>query len=204
LSLLTYFSDERPELRISELVSASGLGQSTVSRLVGALTVLGFVRQNDRTGLYSLGPETMRLSNIALNSSALHQRARQIAQDLAKETQLGVNVAERAEDRFLYLLNFEGVLAPRPATLVGRTGPLHATALGKALLCEMSPEEVAATLATPLPRYTTHTITEEDQLLDELAEVRTAGYAREYEEAALGRACIAAAEALGRWPGGAA
>jgi hypothetical protein len=36
LSLLDAFTEEHPERRVSELVQLTGLGQSTVSRLVGA------------------------------------------------------------------------------------------------------------------------------------------------------------------------
>jgi len=192
LSLLTTFSDRYSAKRISELVADTGLGQSTVSRLVGTLTALGFLAHDERTGLYTLGHENLRLANIALNYSPVHQRARQFAQELAHETGLGVNVAERDGDRFLYLLNFEGKNAPRAATLVGRTGPLHATALGKCLLSDLSADEVRATLGPELPRFTPHTIDDSDELLREVARVRDRGYAVEREEAALGRACVAA------------
>lgn len=192
LSLLTHFTDRFPARRISELVAESGLGQSTVSRLVGTLTSLRFLSHDERTGLYTLGTETLRMANIALNYSDVHQRARQIAQNLAHETGLGVNVAELSSDRFLYLLNFEGSRSPRPATLVGREGPLHATALGKSLLSGMDDADVIAAVGEELPRYTAHTLTDAHALLDEVRLTRTRGYAVEREEAAPGRACIAA------------
>ncbi len=192
LALLSHFTDRFPARRISELVTESGLGQSTVSRLVGTLTSLGFLTHDERTGLYSLGTETLRMANTALNYSDVHQRARQIAQNLAHETGLGVNVAELAGDRFLYLLNFEGAKAPRPATLVGRSGPLHATALGKSLLSGFTDAEVRELLAGELPAYTPHTITDVEELLAAVRTTRETGYAVEREEAAPGRACIAA------------
>jgi len=192
LSLLTTFSDRYSAKRISELVADTGLGQSTVSRLVGTLTALGFLAHDERTGLYTLGHENLRLANIALNYSPIHQRSRQFAQDLAHETGLGVNVAELDGNRFLYLLNFEGSKAPRPATLVGRTGSLHATALGKSLLSGLTDDEIRTLVGDELPRYTQHTITDPDALVAEVERVRLQGFAIEREEAAPGRACIAA------------
>lgn len=192
LSLLTTFSDRYSAKRISELVTDTGLGQSTVSRLVGTLTALGFLAHDERTGLYTLGHENLRLANIALNFSPVHQRARQIAQELAQETELGTNVAELDGNRFLYLLNFEGRRAPRPATLVGRTGSLHSTALGKSLISGMTDDEVRTVVGPELSRYTQHTITDFDDLLADLNRVRLLGYAVEREEVALGRACVAA------------
>lgn len=192
LSLLSHFTDRFPARRISELVTETGLGQSTVSRLVGTLTSLGFLAHDERTGLYTLGTETLRMANTALNYSDVHQRARQIAQELAHATGLGVNVAELDGDRFLYLLNFEGSRAPRPATLVGLTGPLHATALGKTLLSGLTKDEIQSLIGPDLPSYTPHTITGVDDLLAAVDQTRERGYAIEREEAAPGRACIAA------------
>jgi DNA-binding IclR family transcriptional regulator len=192
LSLLTAFTDESPEMRISELVLATGLGQSTVSRLVSTLTSLGYLRQDERRSLYGLGTEPLRLANLALNSSNVHQRSRQIAQLLACETGLGVNVAERHGDQLVYLCNFEGAAVARSATLVGRSAPLHATALGKVLLAALSDIDVDALVGKRLKKFTTHTITDTSSLISHVAQVRDSGYALEIEEAAPGRACVAA------------
>lgn len=113
LSLLRTFTEEQPERRISELVQLTGLGQSTVSRLIGALVSLGFVTQDPRSALYRVGPAVVTLAGVALNQSPVHQQARQPTQDLACELGLGANVAERHHDRLFYLCNFEGRLAPR-------------------------------------------------------------------------------------------
>ncbi|WP_205856046.1 helix-turn-helix domain-containing protein, partial [Phytoactinopolyspora endophytica] len=113
LSLLKAFTETEPERRVSELVELTELGQSTVSRLVGALETLGFLARDDRSGLYRLGPEIVSLAGIALNESAVHAQSRQIAQNLAADLGLGGNVAERHGSAAFYLCNFEGRLAPR-------------------------------------------------------------------------------------------
>lgn len=193
LSLLCAFTEEHPELRISELVAGTGLGQSTVSRLVGALESLGFVVQDKRSGLYRLGPRVVALAGIALNQSTVGRQARQIAQNLAHDLGLGANVAERHGAELFYLCHFEGRLAPRSYTLLGRGGPLHATGLGKSLLSDLTADEVAEVVGDgPYLEYTPRTITDAKTLTRELDEVRSRGYATEVEELAFGRACIAA------------
>jgi len=192
LSLLSAFTEEHPERRISELVAETGLGQSTVSRLVGALVNLGFLVHDDRSGLYGIGPRVVTLAGIGLNRSAIHQQSRQLAQNLAASLGLGVNVAERHEASLFYLCHFEGVNAARPSTLIGRGGPLHATALGKALISELPEDEIIELIGTEYPRYTPHTITALDGLRAALDEVRQRGYATELEELAFGRTCLAA------------
>jgi len=192
LTLLTAFTEEQPERRVSELVQLSGLGQSTVSRLVGTLESLGFVTHDGRSGLYRIGPRVVELAGVALNMSPVHRQARQPAQDLAADLGLGANVAERHGARLFYLCHFEGRQAPRSFTLIGSTGPLHATAMGKALLSDLAPAEVEELLGADYPAFTPATITRRDGLLAALDEVRTRGYATEIEELAFGRACLAA------------
>lgn len=193
LHILTSFTAEQPELRTSELAKISGLGQSTVSRLVMTLEALGFLCRDERSGLYRLGPVPVTLAGTALNQSRLYRESRQIAHGLASTLGLGSNVTERHGQSLFYLLNFDGHLAPRNFTLMGRSGPLHATAMGKALVCELPAEALAAVVAPKtLHGYTSNTITEPDAFTDELAVVRKRGYATEIEELAWGRACIAA------------
>ncbi|TDE15068.1 IclR family transcriptional regulator [Jiangella asiatica] len=192
LSLLSAFTEEHPERRISELVAETGLGQSTVSRLVGALVNLGYLTHHGRSGLYGVGPRVITLAGIGLNQSPVHQQSRQLAQNLAASLGLGVNVAERHDTGLFYLCHFEGANAPRPSTLIGRGGPLHATAMGKALISELTADEVSALIGTEYARYTPHTITSFPELTAALRDVRERGYATEQEELAFGRACIAA------------
>lgn len=109
LSLLSEFTEATPQRRVSELVEATGLGQSTVSRLVGALVALGFLAYDQRSGLYGIGPRVITLAGIGLNEMPVHQQSRQVAQNLAADLNLGANVAERRGAEMFYLCHFEGV-----------------------------------------------------------------------------------------------
>ncbi|MEU8934347.1 IclR family transcriptional regulator [Streptomyces sp. NPDC048409] len=193
MSLLGCFTDEHSELRITELCAQTGLGQSTVSRMISSLDRLGYVVQDARTGLYRLGPSAVTLGSVALNSSSLFRAARPIAQNLAHATGLGVNLAEFRDDRLFYLCNFEGAKSPKSFTMSGRTAPLHATGMGKAILAAQPAEYVRAYFAEGLGHaYTPHTITELVGMEAVLTEIRNRGYATEVEELAFGRACLAA------------
>jgi DNA-binding IclR family transcriptional regulator len=192
MSLLACFTEEAGELRVSELCALTGLGQSTVSRMMSALDRMRFVVQDDRTGLYRLGPAAVSLGTIALNGSPIFRASRQIAQNLAHRLGIGVNVAELSGFTFTYLCNFEGALAPKSFAMAGRTAPLHATGLGKALLSGMPSALVDEYFATTPQRFTPHTIVDRDAMEIALEETRSRGYSTEIEELAFGRACIAA------------
>jgi DNA-binding IclR family transcriptional regulator len=73
---------------------------------------------------------------------------------------------------------------------VGAELPLHASALGKAMLAYAPAYALDDLLAEPLPRLTGRTLGPA-ALREELGEVRERGYAREKEEAILGESSIA-------------
>ncbi|MEV0159843.1 IclR family transcriptional regulator [Nonomuraea fuscirosea] len=191
ISVLRAFLTGRPELRVSDVAKATGLGTSTASRLLATLETLEFVERDEVSGLYRLGTAPITLGGVALNQHPVHREARQIAQDLAAALGLGVNVAIRQDDSMFYLANFEGRLAPRSFVLTGQRKPLYATGIGKCLLLGLSAEERRALLPA-MPPFTPSTITGHDRLDEELATVLGRGYATEIEELAFGRACVAA------------
>jgi DNA-binding IclR family transcriptional regulator len=73
---------------------------------------------------------------------------------------------------------------------VGAELPLHASALGKAMLAYASEQAVADVMTEPLARLTSRTLTASG-LRDQLADVRERGYAYERDEAILGESSIA-------------
>jgi hypothetical protein len=81
---------------------------------------------------------------------------------------------ERHGAGLFYLCHFEGADAPRPSTMIGRGGPLHATAIGKALISELSREEISELVGDSYARYTPRTITGIDELTAALDTVRAA------------------------------
>ncbi|WP_166348522.1 IclR family transcriptional regulator [Phytoactinopolyspora limicola] len=178
-------------LRAADVAAATGVGQSTASRLLSTLESIGYVERDSGTNLYRLGPALITLAGAALNQDPVHRAARQRAQELAASLGLGANVATRREDSLFYLCNFEGAQAPKSYVLTGQRNPLHATGIGKCLLTGLS-ASARRELLPELTRFTPQTVTDHTTLDDTLAEATERGYAVEVEELALGRACIAA------------
>jgi IclR family transcriptional regulator, acetate operon repressor len=112
---------------------------------------------------------------------------------LREETGFTVHYARLAGAEVVYLETRESRTSGHLISRVGRTLPAHATALGKALLAELSDAELAALLPARLAPLTEHTLTDRGALHDELGVVRERGYATEREEGTAGVACAAAA-----------
>lgn len=78
--------------------------------------------------------------------------------------------------------------------LLGKEMNIHATAIGKAVLAEMSRDTVESVVDQHgLPRYTENTITDESALFEELDRIRERGYAIDSEEWTEDISCIGAA-----------
>ena len=75
---------------------------------------------------------------------------------------------------------------------LGSRAPAHCTSVGKALLAYQPPEIVKQVLDLGLKRYTANTISDPQKLMDELAQIRTRGYAIDDEEIEAGLRCVAA------------
>jgi IclR family acetate operon transcriptional repressor len=180
-------------LRASDLSRATGLGASTMARLLGTLEELGYVRKLPDTQGYTIGHAVLALASAGLNQNPVHREARAPAQELAQRVGLSVNVAVADATSAIYLCHFEGHLAPKSHTMVGLRQPIHASALGKALLLGSSADERRALLGEgPFPRFTAHTLTTHDALTADLAASAERGSCIEEQELALGRLCVAA------------
>lgn len=191
LSILNCFTDQTPELRMTDISQQLDLTPSLVSRVLATLEHDGFVEQDDSTGQYRLGRAILTLAGVALNHNQLRMEALSEMQDASNAVNLGVNLAVRDDDTIFYLAHIETPEIPRPYTLIGRRNPLHATAMGKTLLAYLTVEEQKALISRlNFYPYTSNTHVDANELMDELKQVRKQGWSLEMEELALGRACI--------------
>ena len=189
--LLELVAAHRGAMSLSELGSASGLPPATLHRLARTLVGLGYLRQ-EPSRRYALGPRLFLLaesSSTMLNSVALPHLAH-----LVEEIGETANLAMLDGDQVAYVAQAPGRHSMRMFTEVGRRVLPHCTAVGKALLATSSDDDARAVLTrTGLPRHTPHTVTDPQELLDQLAAIREAGYAVDEGEQEVGVRCVAVA-----------
>ena len=75
LAVLESFSVERPEIGVTELSHALGLGKSTVHRLLTSLAARGYVRKNPDTERYCLGFKAFEVGSLAAGRGAIREVA---------------------------------------------------------------------------------------------------------------------------------
>ena len=185
LAILAAFTEARPALLLGELAAELGLHKSTVSRLVSTLEARGLVRrEGDR---FVPGPELARLGGLAIRGLALVDVLRGPLVRLAGETGETVNLAVRQADQALNVHQVETAHLVGMRHWTGRAFPLHCTANGKALLAFGD-----GTLPSDLPALTDWTITDLEELEEDLERTRQRGYAAALEELELGLHAVAA------------
>src|SRR5881398_3118935 len=178
-------------LGVSQLADQLGMSRPTVHGLLQTLQAHGFVEQDRDSDKYQLGAGLLHLGNSYLDLNELRGRSIVHAERLAARTQAAVRVGVLHGAEVVVVHH---VFRPDTAFQVLEVGaqlPVHATALGKALLAYAPAAAVDDVLAEPLPKLTRRTPTAA-ALRRELEDVRESGWARERDEAVLGEASVAA------------
>jgi DNA-binding IclR family transcriptional regulator len=95
VQMLSFFTEEQPEVSLNELVRRFKLGKTTTHRYAMSLRQEGLLRYNQRTGHYSLGIKLIRLGRIAQASLHLLDVAgphlESAASDLNESTVLAIS-----------------------------------------------------------------------------------------------------------------
>jgi IclR family acetate operon transcriptional repressor len=182
---------EHGPMGLSRLSVRTGLPLTTVHRLIGALTSLGYVRLGEAKE-YSLAPRLIHLGERA--SRMVSRWAIPYLTSLVDELGETANLAMLDGDRIVYVAQVPSRHSMRMFTEVGRRVYPHCTAVGKALLARLPEADALALVArTGLPPQTEHTITTAEGLRSALASVRTHGYAVDDGEQEIGVRCVAVA-----------
>jgi DNA-binding IclR family transcriptional regulator len=192
LAILTSFTLTHPEQSLTAISTRLGLAKGTAVRLLTVLEEHGFV-ERAASERYRLGVRLFELGSIYEQTFSIEQAARPALETLAKECQQTANLGILNEGQVVHI----AVVPPqRPIHFAGQLGArelVHCTGLGKALIADLPPDEIAAIVAEHgLPSRTPKTITTIEALQDRLAVVRERGYATDEEESFLGLSCIAA------------
>lgn len=178
-------------LTLSQLQQRTGFPRSSLHALMRTLVELKWVETD--SGAFGIGPHALLTGTAYLDKDPALPFAQQALEDLRDETGHTVHFARRDDAHVLYLATRESRDAHHVIPRVGRRLPAHVTALGQALLAQLTDDEVAAVLPRSLEAMTEHTITDLVKLTEELDQVRTRGWAHEREQGTPGVACVAVA-----------
>jgi len=168
--ILRLIEASRDELSQVEIGQRLSLPRSTVSRLLMALEVEGFVKSANSRGRYRLGSELVRLASAARKSEwrILHPLLVELSEEVNETVDLSILEGDHA-------VCIDQVMGNNRLNAVVTTGdsiPLHASANGKAMLAYMSEADLKRALKSKFEKLTPNTTTDPKLIRAELEIIR--------------------------------
>ncbi len=196
IEVINFLSKERGNrgVSIGELSEGLDMNKSSVHRLLSTLLYYGYVDKNSETNRYRLGWELYKIGQVIPMQNQLYNIDNNYLVDLNERVHETVNLGILKKNETIIISKIDA-----PHTGLRVTGnpdeyeAIHATALGKMMISEMSEEDIRNLLNNEesLTAYTPNTISNVTSLLRELEHIRELGYAIDAEEYCIGLYCMA-------------
>ncbi len=191
VAIIEQISDRPASL--GEVAERLGVHRSTALRLLQTLERAGFARRVE-SGRYTVGTRLIGIATKALDALDLRAIARPHLTRLNEACGHTIHLASLLDGEIVYIDKYEGRTSVRMYSRIGKTAPVHASGVGKAILAQLEPAQLDPVLAkATFTRYTAQTIVTEAAYRAELAAVRERGYARDDGEFEDVINCVAAA-----------
>lgn len=192
-AILEEVARHKDGINLADLSRRLDLHTSTVFHLLKTLLNLGYLRQSESGKRYRIGRGIFALAATCSDEFELADAAAAYLEELAHETGEAAHFAVWSGDQVLILARAQGHSPFQMNERAGMLRPVHCTAIGKALLAGLDPDQVDELFKNnPLPSFTANTITDPAELKHQLERIRRDGVAfddSEYNEEAR---CIAA------------
>ena len=184
LIVIQSFTQQSPQMTISQLSVKTGLSRAAVRRCLYTLTKLGFAGAEDGSR-YSLRPRMLTLSHTYTTSNTLSTAAQPILERMSAALRESFSVATLDGEDIVYIARTQVNRVMAVDLHIGSRLPAYCTSMGRILLAYLPAEQLEQYLAKAvLTPHTTRTITSVEKLRLTLRNVRRNGYAlvdQEYE-----------------------
>jgi IclR family pca regulon transcriptional regulator len=184
LIVIQAFTQQSPQMTISQLSVKTGLSRAAVRRCLYTLTKLGFAGAEDGSR-YSLRPRMLSLSHTYTASNTLSTAAQPILERMSASLRESFSVATLDGEDIVYIARTQVSRVMAVDLHIGSRLPAYCTSMGRVLLAYLPTDQLENYLAKAvLTPHTTRTITSVEKLRLALRNVRRNGYAlvdQEYE-----------------------
>jgi len=184
LIVIQAFTQQSPQMTISQLSIKTGLSRAAVRRCIYTLTKLGFAGAEDGSR-YSLRPRMLTLSHTYTTSNTLSSAAQPILERMSAALHESFSVATLDGEDIVYIARTQVNRVMAVDLHIGSRLPAYCTSMGRILLAYLPAEQLEQYLAkVNLVPHTTRTITSVEKLRLALRNIRRNGYAicdQEYE-----------------------
>jgi len=192
LQILDCFTGPVSELGITELAIEMGLGKSTIYGLVNTLLMAGYLEQNPDNKRYHLGLKLFEMGGIVQRRMDIREIAKPYLKELSAKFHMTVHMGIYRDGKVVYIDKMDAPDTRIIYSQVGKRAPMYCTGIGKAVFANMEKSEIDYLLKVQKREaLTQNTLTEPEQILEELKQIKIQGYAVDNEEVELGLRCVA-------------
>lgn len=190
LKVIEAFGEASPRLSIADVSKTTGLDRATTRRCLLTLAELGYADYDGK--FFALTPRILRLGHAYLSATPLPQIVQPFLDRLSEEVGQSASASVLDGTEIVYIARASQRRVMSINLMAGSRLPAYCASMGRVLLAAL-PEPDARELLrrTELRSFTPLTKTNPDQLGDELAKVRSQGFAVIDQELELGLCSIA-------------
>lgn len=176
------FSQDDPELGVTELSSRTGLSKSTVHRIIQTLCKEHVLQKNKNTRKYHLWLTAFEIGSVVYHELEVCRVGLPILKRLKERTAGIIQLVVYDRGDIIFLLKLPEENEEQIFNNMGVRAPCHCTASGRVLLAFQDEFEINRVLKGKLKPYTDKTITASDLVRKELTKVKEMDYAVSREE----------------------
>lgn len=178
LELLECFTNQRPQVGLSELARLAGLNKATCYRMISELAESGLVEQIGTSREYRIGAGVLRLAALREAHVPTRETAMPVLRRMAQTTGETSHLSLIIKDRLVTLaFAYSSAHGTQVMMEDADTLPWHATSSGHAALAFLPRDRCAALLTRDLQAHTADTPTNPEQIERSLEAVRRSGMA---------------------------
>ena len=191
LDVIRSFNQQAPTQTLSEVAQRTGLTRAGARRILLTLQSLGYVDSDGRQ--FRLTPRILDLGFVYLSSMPFWSLAEPEMESLADETGESCSAAVLEGTDVVYVLRVHTHKIMRTSLGVGSRLPAYCTALGRVLLAGLDEDQLRQRLKdSGVQRNTEHTVTDTDELVACIGQVRQQGWSLVNQELEEGLISVAA------------
>ncbi|CDG81476.1 IclR family transcriptional regulator domain-containing protein [Janthinobacterium agaricidamnosum] len=191
LAVLRSFGADAPAQTLSDVAERSGLTRAGARRILLTLLHLGYVEADGR--LFRLTPKVLDLGYAYLSSLPIWTQAQPVLEELTQSLRQSCSASVLDGDDIVYVVRLSAHKTMSINLGIGSRLPAYCTSMGRVMLAGLAPEQLRERLSKmALLKLTPHTVTDQQQLLEEIAKVRRQGWSLVIEELEQGLVALAA------------
>ena len=176
--ILRFLSGSAGPQRLNVIAKSTGLTNSTASKIINTLVLIGYVKKDPKTNEFDLGPSIIKYAKQSLKQLDIKKIAQPHLETLQRITTETVHLGVIENAKIIYITKIE---SNNPVTLysqIGRSIPLYCSAMGKSILADKTSDEIDQYLDEhDLIAKTKNTFTTKKSFKTELETIKKQGYA---------------------------